>query len=439
MGQPEASAKNYDGAAIIPRERHHIRDEDISWQARKVLTELQQAGYEAFLVGGGVRDLLLHQHPKDFDIATSAKPEQVKKVFRNSRLIGRRFRLAHIYFGRDLIEVATFRSDHRDQNGAHTEHHSGRILSDNVYGTLNQDAFRRDFTINALYYNPADGNIIDFTGGMADLEKRQLCIIGDPEERYREDPVRMLRALRLAAKLDLSIASETDEPIKRLQPLLQGMSNARLFEEYQKLFLCGASLKTFHILYDYGFFQRLFPATNECLNNALAERTEKLLRQTLINTDDRIAEKKPVNPAFLLASMLWYPWQERLEVLGKTLSPGLARETAAQEILAEQATIISIPKRFAGVIQDIWNLQYRLHRRLNGGAQQLLSHPKFRAGYDFLLLRGNVGEPVQALAEWWTQYQEQSDEARASMLRNLQRQQRKKRKPRPQKLRSDET
>lgn len=402
---------------IISRDQHSISRKDISDNALKVLYRLSNAGYESFLVGGGVRDILLGLHPKDFDIATNATPEQIKELFRNCRIIGRRFRLAHILFGRDVIEVATFRA-HCDDNIQQAK--EGMILRDNVYGDIEEDAIRRDFTINALYYNIKDFSVHDFCDGLADLRKRQLRMIGDPETRYREDPVRMLRAVRLACKLNLTIEHNTLKPVAELSHFLEQVPAARLWEEYRKLFLAGAAKLTFQKLREYGLFHALFPATDRALkhdDSPQTKATEQLVLDALENTDSRIATDQTVNPAFLMAVMLWQPLLESTEALqqkGTNFNDAFFKSMA--RVLNAQNQHISIPRRYALVIRDIWSMQLRLPVYHGKKAWSVFEHPRFRAAYDFLLLRSQSDPRQKELADWWTKFQEADANDRRQML-----------------------
>lgn len=391
---------------VIPRPEHTISRANISKNAIKVLYGLKDAGYQAHIVGGGVRDLLLELQPKDFDVATDAEPEQVKELFRNCRLIGRRFRLAHVHFGREIIEVATFRAL-LDPNADDGKTEAGRVLRDNVYGSIEEDAIRRDFTINALYYNIRDFSIIDYTSGMQDLHDRMLRLIGDPQTRYREDPVRMLRAARFAAKLDFAIHPQTADPIPQLADLLADIPAARLFDEVLKLFHAGRALDTFEILRDLDLFRQLFPATGKVLDYEDHAFALELIRNALKNTDARIAEGKPVTPAFLYAVMLWIPTLERASFYEeRNMNPIQALQAAGRDVLQDQSGQTSVPRRFSVTIQDIWSMQPRFSQRKGKRALRMLSHPKFRAAYDFLCLRGDSGEDLQEQCEWWTQIQE---------------------------------
>ncbi len=401
---------------VIPRPEHGVSRKNISAGALRVLYRLNEAGFEAFLVGGAVRDLLLGGHPKDFDIATNAHPDEVRSLFRNCRLIGRRFRLAHVVFGREIVEVATFRGISDDGSG---DRHSvdGRLVRDNVYGTIEEDAIRRDFTINALYYDIADFSVRDYVGGMADLERRTMRLIGDPELRYREDPVRMLRAARLAAKLGFEIDAATAEPFARCGPLLTDAPPARLFDESLKMFLTGHGLASFRALERYGLLGHLFPATLRSLSGPNAVAFRHLIEATLASTDARIHADKPVTPAFLFAALLWEPVREATAtLLEQGVETVLAQSRAVDRVLAEQARRVAIPRRFAISMEEIWNLQPRFEQSAKRRVFALLAHPRFRAAYDFLVLRAAESEAVAALGEWWTQAQELDRDVLAERL-----------------------
>lgn len=390
---------------IISRNNHPLSRKRISPSALKVMHRLHSNGYEAFLVGGGVRDILLGQQPKDFDIATNAHPEQVHDLFKNSRLIGRRFKLVHILFGREMIEVATFRGQAEEQDSKHSEH--GMLLRDNVYGTIEEDAVRRDFTINALYYSAQDFCIYDFMGSLNDLEKRTIRMIGDPEKRYREDPVRMLRALRFSAKLNFDIASETRQPIYELASLLENIAPARLFDEILKLFLSSHAVKIFHQLVEFRLFDFLFPHISHTLrNNERADIYKLMIVSGLANTDKRIIADKPVTPAFLYATLLW-PEVDRMwrQLKQQGMSDFPALQQAGQAALQEQVKHISIPKRFSLMMKEIWEYQIRLRKTNGRRPHQLVEQPRFRAAYDFLLLREQAGEDLNGLGNWWTNFQ----------------------------------
>ena len=399
---------------IIPRNEHSISRKGISEHALKVLSRLKKAGYASYLVGGGVRDLLLDYQPKDFDVATDATPEEVRKLFGNCRLIGRRFRLAHVHFGRDIIEVATFRAGH-EKSGGEGVTKDGMIVRDNVYGSLEDDAWRRDFTINALYYNIYDFSIVDYTNGLEDIKSKTIRIIGDADERLKEDPVRMLRAVRFAAKLNFKIESSLSNSIKENIHLLDGVPAARLFEEVLKLFLHGHALSSYKLLKEYDLLKHLFSQTAEHLNDA----GDKFITQALINTDLRIQQKKPIAPAFLYAALLWPAVRYQAELLKKEdLSLLQVYQIAGQEVLEKQLKQILIPKRFGIPMREIWTMQARLASRKGKRPLKLLPVPRFRASYDFLLLREQSGETqLKELCDWWTKIQTANEDEQLAMCR----------------------
>jgi poly(A) polymerase len=423
--QPLTSAE----PVIIPRSEHSISRKQISKNALRVLYELKDAGFEAYLVGGCVRDLLLGHTPKDFDVATNALPEQVHDLFKRSRLIGRRFKLVHVRFGREVIEVATFRAPPEAEQHVDDE---GKIVADNVYGTLEQDAWRRDFTINALYYNIRDFSIVDYTGGLADLEQRKIRLIGDVETRYREDPVRILRALRFVAKLDLNLDGETERYIDQLAHRLTDIAPARLFDESLKLYLSGNAVVIQQLLEQYDVFKFLFPQTAELLVSSEQEIPKTLLIKALENTDVRIKQNKPVTPAFLFAALLWAPLCHRWQQIQASNVPAIpALQRAAAAVLSEQVSRVAIPKRYSLVTKDIWSLQPRFELRQGKRAFRTLAYTKFRAGYDFLALRAEAGEELTELVAWWTTFQEVDDEQQSQMIKALPRTgQAKRRRPR---------
>ena len=381
---------------------------------------LKNAGYEAYLVGGGVRDLLLGREPKDFDVATDALPEEVEALFRNARLIGRRFRLAHVRFGKEIIEVATFRGSGSDVDEAPAgdDQTPAMLVRDNVYGTLEEDAWRRDFSINSLYYSIHDFSVVDYVGGMEDLKGGLLRLIGDPERRYHEDPVRMLRAVRFAAKLGFKIHPDSEAPIFELGYLLEAVPAARLFEEFLKLFMGGAAVETFELLRHYRLFEHLFPQTEAALAVEEEHFPRLLVARALENTDERIAAGKPVPPAFLLAALLWEAVRQRaLELEQDEDMPAVqAGQKAAQEVIQRQAERIAVPRRFSLPMREIWSLQDRFAKGGPKRVKKLLAHPRFRAAYDFLLLRGVGGEVEQDLCDWWTRIQEVDEDERRQML-----------------------
>jgi poly(A) polymerase len=401
---PNQTEPNQGGAQplprAIPRDAHPISRKDISPNALRVLYRLREAGFGAFLVGGAVRDLLVGGHPKDFDVATDATPEQVRALFRNCRLIGRRFRLAHVVYGREIIEVATFRANTDDGSGDRELHEGGRLLRDNVYGTIEEDAVRRDFTANALYYAIEDFSVRDFVGGFEDVQARVMRLIGDPEQRYREDPVRMLRAVRLAAKLDFTIEPATAEPIARLAPLLAEASPARLFEETLKLFLSGHGVASFEGLERHGLLPALFPEAAAALASNRSGALRRMVIAGLRNTDQRVASDEPVSPAFLFALLLWPAYCRALMALqAQGVHAAEAQRRAADRVTLHQLNRIALPRRFSLPMQEIWLLQSRFGQRKRVG--RFLAHPRFRAAFDFLVLRQSASpEHAEDIAFW---------------------------------------
>lgn len=397
---------------IITRDHHIISRQHISKNALKVLYRLNQAGYEAYLVGGGVRDLLLGKRPKDFDIATSATPDQVRKLFRNCRLVGRRFRLAHVMFGPETIEVATFRGHHDKQSDLNTAQRgqNGMLLRDNIFGSIEEDAQRRDFTINSLYYSVADFSVRDYVGGMTDLQDGVIRLIGDPQIRYQEDPVRMLRAVRFAAKLNMRISEETAEPISRLAHLLTNIPAARLFEESLKLLQAGYGFNTYQLLRQYHLFEFLFPSLTPLFTPQNHSLTERIIEEVLKNTDSRLQNSQPVNPAFLFAAMFWYPQQQAAQALAakEGISHCDAFMLTINDTLSQACSALAIPKRITILVREIWQLQIRLSRGQGKRAWRLLEHEKFRAGYDLLAFRAQVEDRTELhqLQQWWLAFQQ---------------------------------
>ncbi len=404
---------------VISQEYHGINHRDLSHGSLRVIEILQQAGYEAYLVGGGIRDLLLGKHPKDFDVATSAKPAEVQKLFRKSRIIGRRFQIVHVRMGPEIIEVTTFRGS-AENSHLRQANASGMLVRDNVFGTVEDDAVRRDFTMNALYYDPSNHEVLDFVGGYDDLEDGVIRIIGDPETRYREDPVRMLRAIRFIGKLGLELEEETAEPIRRLAPLLRDVSASRLFDEILKLLQAGHGQATFPELVKYELLRPLFPQTEALLSEADDPHYQRLIELALLNTDTRLNEGKSVTPAFLYAALHWPQVQNRweeLEAEGHGRTQALA--IACSETLDFNQQFIAIPKRFSITIREIWELQVKLEKRHGRRPDSTLEHPRFRAGYDFLLLRERSGEIPGGLGEWWTQYQIADEAQRRDLIASV--------------------
>ncbi len=424
-GRPGA---NVGDPVILGKGEHGIARDQISHAALRVCDGLQDEGYQAFVVGGAVRDLLLGRHPKDFDVATDATPEQVRAVFRRSRIIGRRFRLVHVMFGQETIEVSTFRANH-DEPAADTgsvagsgqgsseraradEH--GRLLRDNVFGDQQQDAIRRDFTMNALFYDPSREEVWDYVEGVADVRKKKVVMIGDPTARYREDPVRMLRAARLAGKLGFTIESGTQQPITELAPLLANVPEARIFDEMLKMLLSGHALDCIRKLHALGLHTMVLPSLDVLLNDPASKPFVTL---ALTRTDERINADKGVSPAFLFAALFWFPmnatWRAR-EAAGARSA--LALHEAMDEVLEEQRKMLAIPRRLDANIKELWLSQPRFLQRSKAKAYRTLSHPRFRACYDFYELRSEVGDADPDVAHWWEEFQFADEAVRETML-----------------------
>ena len=408
----------------IPRGVHHFPEQDISSNVLKVLDTLVNAGFEAYLVGGSIRDGLLGFHPKDFDVATDAHPEQIKELFQQRcRLIGRRFRLAHVRCGREVIEVATFRAGHDNQPEESSQRSSqsdeGMLLRDNVYGTLEEDAVRRDFSANALYYRHTDGAILDFVGGYQDIQAKTLRLIGDPEQRYREDPVRMLRAVRFVAKLELSMDPATAAPIEQLAGMLDHIPPARLFEEVLKLFLSGHAQAVWQLMIDYHLVDALLPYSHPDRNQHPG--AQAMIDLALRNTDIRLAAGKSVTPAFLFAVLLWGPFQTTFANLNANSDEpfSVVQGKAMNQVINLQIQHTSIPKRFGLPMREIWELQSRLSNRSPRRCEKLMEQSRFRAAYDLLLLREEAGECDPGLGEWWTRYQELAPGERHQLFKDV--------------------
>lgn len=413
MSESERSS----AVAVIARADHCISRKDISPNALRVLYRLQDAGFDAYIVGGAVRDLLLGGHPKDFDVATNATPEQVKAQFRNCRLIGRRFRLAHVMYGSEIIEVATFRAAGDDSQGDRQTHEEGHLIRDNIYGTLEEDAVRRDFTANALYYTVKDFSVRDFLGGYADVHDKILKLIGDPETRYREDPVRMLRAVRLAAKLDFKIDEASSKPIPELAGLLESASSARLFDETLKIFLAGSAEKSLLLLEQHGLLEVMFPDTSKALQTNRSGALRAMLLKAMRNTDERIKTDKSVAPGFLFACLLWPAYCRELAVLqnsGCDLS--VAQQRASDRVTMRQIERIAVPRRFSMPMHEIWQLQTRFAQRQRKRVFRMLAHPRFRAAYDFLELRAFGAPELEEELAFWRDAQLASPEQLAAMI-----------------------
>ncbi len=411
---------------IIPRSEHNISRARISANAVKVLYRLRQAGFRACLVGGGVRDLILGREPKDFDVVTDARPEQLYKLFRNCRLIGRRFRLAHVQFDREIIEVATFRScgEGSDSDNGCDRHNvkratDGRIIRDNAYGSIEEDVWRRDFTINALYYDIENFAVLDYVGGFIDLKAGLIRSIGDPTQRYKEDPVRMLRAIRFAAKLGFHLENDTEAQLYQVGYLLRRISPARLFDEVLKLLISGNAVYTFELLRFYRLLGWLFPGTENYLQKYYQHQSyqKTLLNEALVNIESRISSSKSVNPAFLLAALLWEPLKMQRQVLhANGLDDSESLRVAADMVIQEQSRLIALPRRYSLTVREIWEIQQKMTMISGKYPLQILSHPRFRAGYDFLLLRARAGERAE-LAEWWTNFLSLDEVERAKLVR----------------------
>jgi len=393
---------------------HHIAPQSIPPEAVWVYRELREAGFEAYLVGGCVRDLLLGYEPKDFDVSTNATPEEIRDIFRRSRIVGRRFQIVHVRSGREVIEVSTFRGHHSADFEPDSEDEqppedsasyakSGMLLRDNVFGNVEEDALRRDFSVNGLYYDPDANCVLDFSTGVADLEARILRVIGDPVTRFQEDPVRMLRAARFAAKLDFTIEETALAAIAKCHKLLAQIPAARMFDEVLKLLLAGQGAATFAVMDHLGLFEPIFPQTARALRESPEERN--LIVHALRNSDERIAQGKPVTPAFLYAALLWPALERRLRKLQERAQLPLpaAMYEAASEVVAEQCRSTTIPRRFSTPMREIWDLHQRLIGRRS--PQKLAAHPRFRAAYDFVLLREQSGEDLNGAGEWWTRFQ----------------------------------
>ncbi|AWV07697.1 polynucleotide adenylyltransferase PcnB [Marilutibacter maris] len=400
----------------VPRDQHCVSRKEISSNALRVLYRLRDAGFAGYLVGGAVRDLLVGGHPKDFDVATDATPEQVKQLFRNCRLIGRRFRLAHVVFGREIIEVATFRANSDDGSGDR-EVDGGRLVRDNVYGTIEEDAIRRDFTANALYYSIEDFSVRDYVGGFDDVRNRVMRLIGDPETRYREDPVRMLRAIRLAAKLGFEIEPATAAPIRTLAPLLAESAPARLFEECLKLFLSGHAVESFLGLERHGLLPVLLPESAAALASNRSGALRRMLLEGLRNTDQRVANEEPVSPAFLFALLLWPAYCRTLAQLqAQQVHAAEAQRRAADRVTVHQLDTVALPRRFSQPMQEIWLLQSRFGGRQRKRVFRLLAHPRFRAAFDFLSLRLTASPEHADDVAFWREAQAKPGDVLAAQL-----------------------
>ncbi len=398
-GSEASSTQSVAKLKTLTVKEHQINPSLVSGNAIRVTSTLQQAGFKAFIVGGAVRDLLLGVKPKDFDIATDATPDQVKRLFRRAFIIGKRFQIVHVMFGSDLLEVTTFRGASSD--GAPKDEF-GRVLRDNTFGEQPEDATRRDFTINAMYYDPASQTVLDYHGGMADIRKKTLRIIGQPEARYREDPVRMLRVVRFAAKLQFEIAPGTRAPIRLMAPLIDNVPTARVFDEMLKLLSSGHALACLKQLRHEGLHHGLLPLLDVVLEQPLGARFVTL---ALNNTDERVRQGKTISPGFLFAALLWHQVLEKWQAYEATGEPAIpALHLAADDVLQTQTESLALQRRIGTDMRDIWAMQPRFDRRIGKTPYKLIEHPRFRAGLDFLILRAASGEIEQELADWWTDF-----------------------------------
>jgi len=403
---------------ILNASEHPLSPESVSPHACLVVQTLQNAGFQAFIVGGGVRDLMMKLKPKDFDIATDARPEQIRQLFRNSRLIGRRFRIAHVYFHHEILEVSTFRADHSNAQGteeAHTDK-DGIILRDNVFGSFEQDAKRRDFTINALYYDPSHNQLWDPENALKDLQTKQIRLLGEPKDRFTEDPIRVLRAIRFANKLNFQLEKETLNAIPNAIPLLHSIPSGRRFDEYTKLFLHGQAQKNFDSLIKIGALDPLFPGLTANLQDP---PFHQLVYQALKNTDERLSEGKHVNPAFLIATFLWKTLQQKKNKIQAETGKfeASAFHQAIRETIQEQIQHTAMPRHFSLGIKEIWAMQPPLERRRPRQIPRLLKHPKFRAAYDFLSMRNGEASVGTELVNWWTKIQTSSPQEQKNMIK----------------------
>ncbi|WP_019141811.1 polynucleotide adenylyltransferase PcnB [Noviherbaspirillum massiliense] len=410
LGKNKKADSPTEPAVIGPKE-HRIDPQLLSPNAVRVTQTLQEAGFKAFVVGGAVRDLLLGVKPKDFDVATNATPEQVKRLFRRAFIIGRRFQIVHVMFGQEIIEVTTFRG--ASSEAAPKDEH-GRVLRDNTFGEQHEDAARRDFTINAMYYNPADETVLDYHHGIDDARDRVLRMIGTPEERYREDPVRLLRVVRFAAKLGFTIDPATQEPIRVMAPLINNVPAARVFDEMLKLLMSGHALACLQQLRKEGLHHGLLPLLDVVLEQPLGE---KFVTLALSGTDQRVRQGKPVSPSFLFAALLWHQVLEKWNAYrasGEYPIPAL--HLAADDVLNTQTESLALQRKIASDMRDIWAMQPRFERRTGKTPYKLLEHMRFRAGYDFLMLRCSSGEIDAEIGEWWTAFMEADGPGREALL-----------------------
>jgi poly(A) polymerase len=411
-----SSPPDNDSNLVIHGDEHSLSDKQLCKYALEVVRVLQRNNYQAYAVGGCVRDLLLGLNPKDFDVATNAKPHEVKRLFKRSRIVGRRFQIVHVQFGREIIEVTTFRSNTSSKNAHLQQAANGLLTRDNMFGSMEEDASRRDLSINALYYDPINNTLHDFSGGLEDLKDRTIRIIGDPATRYKEDPVRLLRVARFAAKLGFHVEPKTLKPIAKMAGGLSHVSAPRMFDETLKLFMGGQGLAVFNLLTEYNLLQQLLPQTHRLIEQG-HPYANRILAQAMTNTDLRIRNNKRVTPAFIYAALLWPPVQKySLEYQQQGHSASVALNKAANDVIGKQIAITAIPKRFTTAMREIWSLQLMLPRRAGNRAKRLSEHPRFRAAYDFILLREQSGEELNGLGDWWTTYQEVSEDQQQKMV-----------------------
>lgn len=406
-------------AKLYEKGQHPLSSEMVSANAKEVIQTLQNSGFCAYIVGGAVRDILLEQTPKDYDVATDAKPEEVRHAFKNSRIIGRRFRIVHVYFKRDIIEVSTFRGSHNQAEATgDAETRNGIITRDNVFGTLDEDAERRDLTINAMYYDPINEELWDHSTSVLDLKAKRVRIIGNPEARFQEDPIRILRAIRFANKLDFKIESKTKAAIPKLVDTLEHIPAGRRFDEYTKLFLHGSAAKNFHSLIEFKALSHLFPGTEQHLTD---EQFKALILDALNNTDNRLKQDKKVNPAFLIAVILWKTLEATQKALMQKegITETMAFFKAIDETISRQIQYTAMPRRLNRTIKEIWSMQLSLERRRPRQIMRLLHHARFRAAYDFLIMRCDYNGLSKDMCTWWTDIQNVSPDDQHQMIQAL--------------------
>ena len=404
--------KNKVSTAKIPK---ILKENKFSPFAIEIVKKLKQSGFQGYLVGGCVRDSLVGIKAKDFDVSTNATPEEVRKIFRSSRIIGKRFRLVHVYSRNELIEVSTFRAHAsiEDNSSGVVKDSEGKILRDNVWGTIEEDCIRRDFSINALYFDPIDNQLCDFHNGLQHIQKKILVSIGDPLIRFEEDPVRSLRAIRFSSKLNFKISNDVKEAIYQKGYLLGNISNARMFDEFCKIFLSKNALNNFNKLDSFGVLRYLVNS-GDYKENSFSLRFQKA---ALINTDNRLKASKSVTPGFLIAALLW----PRLLNASKEKGALNLRKffRSMDRIIREQQALTAVPRKFHGYIKDIWSLQLKLETRLGHQPYKILNHPRFRAAYDFLLLREEAAGDLQGMGNWWTQFQKVNRPGKIALLKSL--------------------